>query len=43
MLYLEKAVDAGLKELDFVMKDPDFDNIRNSEGFKKIIQKLKEK
>jgi tetratricopeptide (TPR) repeat protein len=43
LVYLEKAVDAGLKELDFVMKDPDFDNIRNSDGFKKIIEKLKGK
>jgi tetratricopeptide (TPR) repeat protein len=43
LVYLEKAVDTGMKDLDFVMKDPDLDNIRNSEGFKKIIQKLKGK
>ncbi len=43
LVYLEKAVQAGMKDLDFLMQDPDFDNIRNSEGFKKIIEKLKAK
>jgi len=35
---LEKSVRAGYTKLEHMLQDPDLLNIRNSEGFKKIVE-----
>jgi hypothetical protein len=41
--YLEEAVEAGFTHPDYILKDEDLAAIRETEGFKKIIERLKEK
>jgi len=41
LVYLNKAVDLGYKELDHILKDEDLVNIRNTEGFNVVISRLK--
>lgn len=39
--YLNKAVDAGLKNVKWLETEPSLENIRNEPGFKTILEKLK--
>ncbi len=38
--YLEKALERGFEDLDHINADTDLDNIRNSEGFLRLIKKF---
>jgi len=38
---LDKAVNAGYRDLTHMINDHDFENIKNTEGFKQIVEKLK--
>jgi len=36
---LEKAIDVGYRDFDHILNDTDFDNIKNHDGFKRILGK----
>lgn len=38
---LEKAIDLGYNDLDWLMKDTDLDPLRELHAFKKLIEKMK--
>jgi len=37
---LEQSIDAGYHDLSHMINDPDFNNIKDTEGFKKLVKKL---
>ncbi|MBH52916.1 MAG: hypothetical protein CMI18_01040 [Opitutaceae bacterium] len=39
---LGHAVDIGYKDLDWMLEDPDLENLRNQPGFQHLIKHLKE-
>jgi len=39
---LEKAIDAGYHNLSHMINDQDFNNIKNTEGFKNMVKKLED-
>ncbi|MBP7087812.1 MAG: hypothetical protein KBB01_00790 [Candidatus Omnitrophica bacterium] len=41
MVYLKKAVLLGYDEFEYILKDPDLENIRKLPGFDKFFNKLK--
>jgi len=41
LLYLNKSIDLGYKDLDHMLKDEDLTNIRNTEGFNVVINRIK--
>jgi len=41
LVYLNKAVDLGYKDLDHLLKDEDFLNIRNTEAFTVVVNRIK--
>jgi tetratricopeptide (TPR) repeat protein len=41
LVFLNKAVDLGYKDLDHMLKDEDLVNIRNTEGFNVVINRMK--
>jgi len=38
IVQLKNAISAGFNDVQHIVEDPDFDNIRNTEGFKECIQ-----
>ena len=38
---LNKSIHKGFKYGDYLQQDPDFANVREEEGFKKIVEQLK--
>ena len=41
--YLEKAIERGRRDYQIAVRDPQFENIRNDEEFKKLIAQMKAK
>jgi len=39
---LEHAVSMGYKDLDWMLEDPDLENLRNQTGFRRLIKCMKE-
>jgi len=37
---LDRAIDAGYTDLSHMLNDSDFDNIKNSDGFRNLVQKV---
>jgi len=42
LVYLNKAIDLGYKNLDHMLQDSDFNNIRHTEGFRVAYARLKD-